>query len=203
MPEDITLIGEIQVPEELQNDFSAVQPFNRITELKRLNVLIGPNNSGKSRFLRRLFASKKLLVSRVLPEDFEDFAAWRFWNGQSWDNDYLKADAITDSVSNELSMTPLPNGQYLLVFTAGVVDQTVDIRIGETPLGPFGPVTSVWDCSEAIEEPEFFAYNAKAHPSLSKPGELLISYNVNSFAFWDQVRDYPNLYRPRFFKLRY
>lgn len=146
---------------------------------------------------------KELLVCRVKPEDFEEFDTWRFWNGDEWVSDFEQATAVTDSVSNELSVTPLPNGQYVLVFTAGGTDPTVDIRIGESPIGPFSPVQTVWDCSEALEEPEFFAYNAKAHPSLSKPGELLISYNVNSFAFWDQVRDYPNLYRPRFFKLKY
>ena len=146
---------------------------------------------------------KELLVSRVKPDDIEDFGAWRFWNGEKWVRDFTKAAAVTDSVSNELSVTPLPNGQYVLVFTAGGTDPTVDVRIGESPIGPFLPVRTVWDCSEALEEPEFFAYNAKAHPSLSQPGELLISYNVNSFAFWDQVRDYPNLYRPRFFKLKY
>jgi len=146
---------------------------------------------------------KNLLVSRVTPDEFEYFEAWRFWNGTEWVQDYKQATAITDSVSNELSVSPLPNGKYVAVFTAGGVDPTVNMRIGDSPIGPFGPIQSIWDCSEVLEEPEFFAYNAKAHPSLSNPGELLISYNVNSFDFWNQVKDYPNLYRPRFFKLKY
>ncbi len=162
-----------------------------------------PNPDGYIYVYGVLDPGKKLLVSRVLPDQFESFEEWRFWDGSVWVADYLQAAAITDRVSNELSVTPLPNGKYLLVFTAGGTDPTVDMRIGESPVGPFGPLISIWDCSDALEQPEFFAYNAKAHPSLSQPGELLISYNVNSFAFWDQVRDYPNLYRPRFFKLIY
>jgi hypothetical protein len=146
---------------------------------------------------------KQLLVSRVKPENFEDLDLWRFWNGDAWVSDFKEAAALTDMVSNELSVTPVPGGKYLLVFSVGGVQQSVAMRIGESPVGPFGPVITIWDCSEAIEEPEFFAYNAKAHPSLSKPGELLVSYNVNSFAFWDQVEAYPNLYRPRFFKINY
>lgn len=146
---------------------------------------------------------KKLLVCRVTPALFEDYSAWRFWNGTDWVADFNSAAAVTDSVSNELSVTPLPDGTYALIFTAGGTDPTVDMRIGDSPIGPFSPIRSIWDCSDVLEEPEFFAYNAKAHPSLSQPGELLISYNVNSFAFWNQVRDYPNLYRPRFFKLKY
>ena len=31
------------------------------------------------------------------------------------------------------------------------------------------------------------------------PDKLLVSYNVNSFKFWDQIEDHPHLYRPRFF----
>ena len=27
---------------------------------------------------------KKLVVSRVLPEQFEDFNQWRFWDGSTW-----------------------------------------------------------------------------------------------------------------------
>ncbi len=54
---------------------------------------------------------------------------------------------------------------------------------------------------KALDEPEFFAYNAKGHPAISQPGELIVSYNVNSFAFWEQIESYPNLYRPRFFKI--
>ncbi len=146
---------------------------------------------------------KELLVSRVLPDDFENFDRWTFWNGEEWATDYTQAIAVTDTVSNELSVTPLPNGKYALIFTAGGTTPTVDMRIGDSPIGPFTPMEAIWDCSDVLEEPEFFAYNAKAHPSLSRPGELLISYNVNSFAFWDQVRDYPNLYRPRFLKLKY
>ena len=45
-------------------------------------------------------------------------------------------------------------------------------------------------------------YNAKAHPHLSRPGELLISYNVNTFDFWgDFFRD-ADIYRPRFIRLK-
>jgi hypothetical protein len=75
------------------------------------------------------------------------------------------------------------------------------MRVGESPVGPWGPVVNIWDCSEALEEPEFTVYNAKAHPSVSQPGELLISYNVNSLDFWNQIEDHPQLYRPRFFRL--
>lgn len=39
------------------SEYSSESPANENLNLKRLNLLIGPNNSGKSRFLRRLFSA--------------------------------------------------------------------------------------------------------------------------------------------------
>jgi len=143
---------------------------------------------------------KSLYVARVFPNQFEEFNSWEFWNGENWDIMDNMAP-VADSVSNELSITSLEDGGYLLVSQVRGIQPAVGIRVGETPVGPFGELIEVWDCSEALDEPEFFAYNAKGHPAISQPGELIVSYNVNSFAFWEQIESYPNLYRPRFFKI--
>ncbi len=45
-------------------------------------------------------------------------------------------------------------------------------------------------------------YNAKAHPHLSPPGELLIRYNVDSSDFWGQFKN-ADIYRPRFIRLKW
>ena len=145
--------------------------------------------------------NKQVLVARVKAADFLDFDQWRFLSNDQWITDFTQATAITDSVSNELSVSKLPNGQYAMVFQVQGIYPTVAMRLADTPTGPFGEMIALWDCSDALEEPEFFTYNAKAHPTLSQSNELLISYNVNSFAFWDQIEKYPHLYRPRFIKL--
>jgi hypothetical protein len=79
----------------------------------------------------------------------------------------------------------------------------VGMRIGATPYGPFGPVIKIWDCKPDMEEKTFVVYNAKAHPSLSAPGELLISYNINSVEFIKDLGKHPNLYRPRFIRIKF
>ncbi len=144
---------------------------------------------------------KQLVVARVKPNEIENFERWRFYDGNQWQEDFENCATITDSVSNELSVSALVNGQFALVFQINGVSSKVGMRLGPTPIGPFGSIHEIWDCSEALDEPEFFAYNAKAHPTISDHGELLVSYNVNSFAFWDQIEDLPHLYRPRFFKI--
>ena len=146
---------------------------------------------------------KKLLASRVLPRSFDDFTTWRFWDGKGWNTDIGQSAVISNKVSDELSLSPLPDGRYALVFQLMGMGSAVAMRIGKTPVGPFGPVIKLFDCPENKENKNYFAYNAKAHPSMSKPGELLISYNVNSFNFRDEILKNPLLYRPRFIRVKF
>lgn len=76
------------------------------------------------------------------------------------------------------------------------------IQIGDSPVGPFGPMQKIWHTEEINEDEDFFTYNSKAHPHLSPAGSVLISYNVNSFDFSNDIVDKPHLYRPRFILLR-
>lgn len=144
---------------------------------------------------------KNLMVARVFPEDFENFSAWRFWDGKEWNEDMEQIAFVTQDVSNELSVSSLPDGRYALVFTLGGMSPTIGLRLGKTPYGPFGPVIKVWEAKE-MQQKNYITYNAKAHPNLSAPGELLITYNVNAFDFMNELKANPNLYRPRFIKLK-
>jgi hypothetical protein len=144
---------------------------------------------------------KKLLVARVHPGDFEDFARWRFWDGEGWSPSLDAAAPLTDRISNELSVTPLTDGRYLLVFQLDALAPYVAVRIGESPVGPWGEVERVYRAPEAEGDPNTFVYNAKAHPHLSAPGELLVSYNVNTFDFFGAFFADASIYRPRFIRL--
>ncbi|TCD00060.1 DUF4185 domain-containing protein [Pedobacter psychroterrae] len=147
--------------------------------------------------------AKNLLVARVLPKEFEDYSKWRFFDGTNWQSDMHKAATVTDQVSNELSLTALKDGRYALVFQQNGMGRSVAMRIGASPKGPFGPVIKLFDTSPSLTQKSYFSYNAKAHPSLSKEGELLISYNINSFDFFKDLNVYPQLYRPRFIKVKF
>mgnify|MGYP001255354797 CR=1 FL=1 len=145
---------------------------------------------------------KNLMIARVLPEDFENFDAWRFWDGDGWSTDIERVKNVVSRVSHELSVTPLPDGRYALVFTRDTLSPVVGMRLAPTPYGPFGPIIEVYE-TDVMEQNNIIAYNAKAHPSLSAPGELLISYNVNAFDFMNEISKDPNLYRPRFIRLKF
>ena len=46
-----------------------------------------------------------------------------------------------------------------------------------------------------------YLYNAKAHPHLSSRGNILVSYNINTSDFGENIR-YGRTYGPRFINLR-
>lgn len=144
---------------------------------------------------------KNLIVARVKPRDFENFGRWRYWNGEKWVKDENAMVPVTNAVSNELSVTPLDDGRYLLVFQVLGISDKVGLRIGDSPVGPFGPIQEIWRTPEIDEG--LLPYNAKAHPCLSKPGELLISYNTITFDFWNDIQKDAHIYRPRFIRLKW
>jgi hypothetical protein len=146
---------------------------------------------------------KDVLVARVSPSEFDQFDKWKFYDGKEWNTDISKSASITDSASNELSVSVLPDGRYAMIFQVNGISNYVGLRLGKTPYGPFGKVIKIWNCDDVLKTSKnFITYNAKAHPSLSKPGELLISYNVNSTDFFNEIKTYPDLYRPRFIRLK-
>ena len=142
---------------------------------------------------------KNLIVARVRDKDFENFPLWRFWDGKGWSDDINACSPITNAVSNELSLTELPDGRYLLTFQVLGISDKVGIRVGESPIGPFGDIQEIYMTPEMKEG--LWPYNAKAHPALSKPGELLISYNTITPDFWNDIQNNAHIYRPRFIKM--
>jgi hypothetical protein len=146
--------------------------------------------------------AKNVIVARVKPEQFEEFTNWRFWDGATWNADINSVANIANRASNELSVTPLKDGRYAMVFQIDGIGTTVGLRLSNRPEGPFGPIIKLWECQEPKIANNFIVYNAKVHSNLSMPNELLISYNVNSFDFWKDILAYPNLYRPRFIKVK-
>jgi len=147
--------------------------------------------------------AKKLLVARVLPRDFEDYSKWMFRSRTAWTSDMQQAGSVAEGVSNELSLSVLPNGKFALIYQEYGLGRYVCMRVGSSPYGPFGPQIRLWDCSPALTRKSYFPYNAKAHPSLSGKNELLISYNINSFDFFKDLETDPQLYRPRFIRVKF
>lgn len=147
----------------------------------------------------------RLIVGRVEPENFEDTSLWKFFDGNDFTSDITKSAELLEHVSCEMSVTPITHGafkgEFIAVFQYDVSSEYLAYSIGETPWGPFGETQKVYKCDEIERIHEsVYTYNSKAHPHLSKEGELLVSYNVNTPIM--QVNyDFADIYRPRFLRL--
>lgn len=148
-------------------------------------------------------AYKELIVAKTTMDEISNFNTWKFKIDQGWTEDYKKAQAQVSGVANELSVSKLDNGHYALVYQEGGIFSKIYLRLSKYPYGPFGKKQLVWDTKKDLKDSDLYTYNAKAHPALSKPNELLITYNVNSFKFFEMLSENPHLYRPRFIKIRY
>jgi hypothetical protein len=152
---------------------------------------------------RRVPGQAQLAVARVQSMDIEDLDAWRFWDGTDW-SPSMADTAPLGLGGPELSVTPVTtgplSGKYLMVSMH--VGRDLYIRVGESPVGPFGPRIDIYHTSEPDAGREIYTYNAKAHPNLSTPGEWLVSYNVNSTGWEYHLQD-ADIYRPRFLKVKF
>jgi AAA ATPase-like protein len=51
------MISELRIPDGLANQYQVAETGSTLKQLNHVNVFIGPNNSGKSRFLRNIFSN--------------------------------------------------------------------------------------------------------------------------------------------------
>lgn len=161
-----------------------------------------PNPDGYVYIYGVVEGDKSLVAARTLPKNIENFDTYTFWNGTNWVSDKQQIVSLADGVSNELSVTPTGDGRYLLTFQVLGISDKVGIQVGESPIGPFGKVHQVFTTPEYAEK-NLLPYNAKAHYHLSKPGELLISYNTITHNFWEDIQKDATIYHPRFIKVKY
>jgi len=146
---------------------------------------------------------RHLVVGRFKPEDIENMNAWTYFNGTSFIHDINQVVGLKNQVSAELSVTYIEEGifagKYMLVVMENTTSGKISYSLSDTPYGPFGDYQLVYQTIENTYLRGGFTYNAKLHPALSKPGEFLISYNVNT-TLAGALSD-ANIYYPRFIKM--
>lgn len=197
----------IKYYEQISTDLGFVHPeYGRIyfgsgifVNTKKANA---PNPDGYVYIYGIAEGRKSLIAARVKPKKIENIDQWSFWNGDSWVKGKENILPITDGVSNELSITPTQDGRYLLTFTILGISDKIGIQVGSSPVGPFGKINEVFTCPEYAKK-GLLPYNAKAHNHLSKPGELLVSYNTITFNFWEDIQKDATIYHPRFIRVNY
>lgn len=148
---------------------------------------------------------RELVVSRVLPEHIEDFSRYEYLNSENqWVSEVPKTFMyLADDIAPECSVSQIQSGEnkgkFLFVNTHITNTPTIMASISDTPYTVFESKTIVYvhdTCLTTVGNGNN-TYNAKAHPALSGPNEILITYNVNG----DDCFRYADIYRPRFLRL--
>lgn len=155
---------------------------------------------------KKPFPERSAIVARVIKEKITDFSSWRFYHGGQWDEDWKHSDHLAKGLATEYSVSSLPGiqpsteKQFLLVYTENGLSDKIVLRTATAPQGPWSDSQVVFQCPEMVRDKKVFSYAAKSHPMLSSDGELIVSYVVNSFDFWQVFKD-AQLYWPRFVRV--
>ena len=115
---------------------------------------------------------------------------WQFFTGTGWSSDPTASARVLRNVGSSYSVTPV-DGQFLLTTSDATLGHQIYVATASSPTGPFVDWTPVYTAPEANGN-IYAPYNIAAHPELSRPGELVISYNVNASKIGDLYADANN-----------
>lgn len=144
---------------------------------------------------------KQLLIARMSANQTEDFKSWRFRTADGWIEDPADAAPLADGLATEMSVTPLSEGGYALVYTENGIGDRIVGRFSAAPEGPWSDPILLYKCPEMKNDRGVFSYSAKAHAWAAGEDELLISYCVNTWEFSRLFQD-ETVYRPKFVRVK-
>ncbi len=146
---------------------------------------------------------RSMIVARVRPSEIEDFGKWRFFNNGQWKKDVNDATELFGGIASEYSVSFQPIlKKYVVIYTENGMSPNIFMRVSDTPVGPWSKPHKVYECPDCNWHKTYFCYAAKAHPALSGPDDLLITYVCNSTDFWQMASD-ARIYRPRFLRIKF
>jgi hypothetical protein len=114
---------------------------------------------------------------------------WQFSTGSGWSSDPAASAPLLGNVGSSYGVAKV-GGQYVLATTDSYLDPQIYLYTAPTPAGPFTGGTKIYTPPEASQG--LYTYNVAAHPELTGPGKLVLSYNVNSFSLSDLYANISN-----------
>jgi hypothetical protein len=144
------------------------------------------------------------LVMARAPSAIERFNDWRF-AGESGASQSVSTGArpIAQGLVSEFTIEKMDDrGRpiWVLVQSEPLLGKRIFVRTAAQPEGPWSPRRPIYSVREVVANRNYFTYAAKGHAALSRPGELLVTYLVNSQNFGDLVTD-TTIYHPKFLRI--
>lgn len=150
--------------------------------------LYGSEKAGLSKFMH---------VARVQGRDLNGH--WQYFDGSGWTDDPAASARVFAHVSDQFSVFK-HNSRYYLMTQHHIFGGEIYLYDSPMPAIGFEQKRTIY-CTPQTNQGNLFTYNAFAHTEFSGNGELLVSYNVNSFVFGDLFANADN-YRPYFVRVK-
>jgi hypothetical protein len=147
------------------------------------------------------FPNRQMVIARAPAASVGNFAAWRYFRNGLWVEDFRSPSPLASNIASEFSVTPFGE-RYLAVYTEHGLSPRIMGRTANHPWGPWSEPAVLYECPEMGRDKKLFCYGAKAHPTLSAGQDVIVSYVVNSFDFWQVARE-AKLYWPRFVRVMF
>ncbi len=120
--------------------------------------------------------NRHAVVARAPKDELGD-APFEYWDGKRWQGDAAKAAHVADGPSNSFSVVKTPDGKFAMVSQELFFGTGLQVRTSDTPQGPWSEWRTI-DPGPAKAEGGI-SYNAQVHPTFTKDGQLLASWNMN------------------------
>ncbi len=183
-----------EAPTESDNWGLAIVAWPAGEKCEKLLHVYGVRESG---------GDNQLLVARCAEEAIDRPEEWSFFDGRKWSSDAADAVGIAPGLVSEFTVQAIEHdGEHELVLIQSEpwLGRHIMARVARMPEGPWTEAKPIYEVQEPLKDKRLMTYAAKGHAHLSRPGELLVSYVLNSSEFGQIVRE-PQLYRPHFLRV--
>lgn len=124
---------------------------------------------------------------------------WSYYTSSGWaPNSAASSLRLLPGVATAFSVINLPAGRGIRVISQlPMMGQAIYSWRAASPVGPFSMRRTIYNTGSFGTRS--YTYNTLAHPELTADGQMLFSFNVNSFDALSPTT--ATLYRPRFFRV--
>lgn len=146
---------------------------------------------------RGLLVARSSAATLGLPE------SWSFFDGSVWSDDPKSAAPVLQGIPDEFTIQWLEREgrrDLVLIHSEPMLGRRIMARAAPAPTGPWSEPKPIFEVPDPARDGRLLTYAAKGHIHLSRPGEVLVSYVINSTDFGQIFRD-ASLYRPRFIRV--
>ena len=123
---------------------------------------------------------------------------WSYYTSAGWAPNAADSARLLPGVAPSFSVIDLPAGRGIRVISQlPMMGQTIYSWHADSPVGPFTIKHTIYNTGSFGART--YTYNALAHPEQTIKGQMLFSFNVNSYDALTPAD--ATLYRPRFFRV--